>query len=81
MEEDTLIGVENLVGGSEDDTLRGDQGPNIIRGGGGDDELFGLGGDDTLRGGIGANSNDGGEDTDFCLDPNPANGATNCEAP
>lgn len=72
-EGDKLNGVENVVGGSGDDVLVGDEAENFIRGGPGDDvirgeynydELLGGSGDDTLYGGldpdvlIGAKGND-----------------------
>lgn len=43
--------VENLVGGSGNDTLTGNASANEIVGGAGDDVISGLGGDDTLEGG------------------------------
>ncbi|MBC8507306.1 MAG: hypothetical protein H8D34_20775, partial [Chloroflexi bacterium] len=39
--------VEDISGGSNDDSLTGDSGPNTITGNAGDDQLIGLGGDDT----------------------------------
>ena len=39
--------IENLIGGSGDDTLTGDAGNNRIEGGGGNDSLNGMQGDDT----------------------------------
>jgi hypothetical protein len=60
-EGDKLNGVENVVGGSGDDFLRGDEAENFIRGGPGDDvilgeynydEIFGGSGADTLYGGL-----------------------------
>jgi Ca2+-binding RTX toxin-like protein len=42
--------VENIVGGSGDDTLGGSSGPNSISGGPGNDTLQGGGGDDVLDG-------------------------------
>src|SRR5690606_17544726 len=40
-------GIENVTGGSGDDTLTGDGGDNRLAGGGGDDTLVGGGGNDT----------------------------------
>jgi Ca2+-binding RTX toxin-like protein len=52
-ETDTIDGqVENVTGGSGNDRLVGDDGPNVIAGAGGDDEIFGLGGNDHLNGGL-----------------------------
>jgi len=40
--------IENIFGGSTDDSLTGDAGPNEITGNSGDDVLAGMGGDDTF---------------------------------
>ena len=53
---DTFDGVENLLGGSGDDTLSGDDGSNVISGGAGNDTLTGRGGSDTLVGGDGVDT-------------------------
>ena len=45
--EDTLLNVENVVGGAGADALTGDARANILYGGAGIDTLRGLGGDDT----------------------------------
>jgi Ca2+-binding RTX toxin-like protein len=50
---DTLIGFENLTGGSAGDSLSGDGGPNAVRGLAGSDIVNGRGGDDGLDGGTG----------------------------
>ena len=42
--------VENLTGGAADDSLVGDDGPNVLRGGSGDDVLLPEGGADTVHG-------------------------------
>ena len=49
----TYPGIENFIGGSGNDTLTGDGGPNSLAGGPGDDTLSGLGGDDTFDPGPG----------------------------
>ena len=62
--EDTLATIENVTGGSGNDTingrrpntLRGGGGIDAILGGGGDDIIYGGGGDDTLNGGAGADN-------------------------
>jgi Ca2+-binding RTX toxin-like protein len=76
---DVLLDIENLVGGSGDDTLVGDGGANILAGGLGNDTLRGGAGNDTLRGGDGddvflltaaadgVDSYDGGSGTDTVL--------------
>ena len=48
-----LISVENVVGGSGNDTITGNGGVNVIDGGGGDDTLTGGAGNDTIHGGSG----------------------------
>jgi Ca2+-binding RTX toxin-like protein len=70
---DTLTGIENLVGSSENDTLTGSEGNNFIDGGGLGDSLTGMGGADTLNGGGGpdsVNSQDGVDGNDS-LDGGP----------
>lgn len=52
---DTLINIENLAGGSGNDTLTGNEGNNI---------LTGNAGNDSLTGGLGADSLFGGDGTD-----------------
>ena len=53
---DTLIGIENLIGSNYADTLQGDNFNNRLDGGGGDDYLEGRGGNDILDGGAGNNT-------------------------
>lgn len=53
---DTLIRIENLTGGSGNDTLTGDAGANILSGGFGNDFLTGGNGNDTLDGGAGTDT-------------------------
>jgi len=52
----TLLNLENLTGGSGNDTLTGDSGVNVLTGNDGDDTLIGAGGADVLIGGIGVNT-------------------------
>ncbi|MGV8986873.1 MAG: Hint domain-containing protein [Cypionkella sp.] len=52
---DTLVGIENLIGSGQADSLTGDAGANAI---------FGGSGNDTIAGGAGADSLDGGSGTD-----------------
>ena len=60
---DTLI--ENLVAGSGNDFIIGNEAANHLEGRAGDDELLGSGGDDRLEGGAGADRLDGGAGTDW----------------
>ena len=75
--------VENLWGGSGDDTLTGNASANELVGGTGDDTLNGLAGDDVLEGGGGAESNvlDCGAGVDLGYGEGSGTNAakTNCE--
>jgi Ca2+-binding RTX toxin-like protein len=51
--QDSLVGIENLMGSRFNDTLVGDVGNNWLMGGVGNDYLWGRTGADTLHGGIG----------------------------
>ncbi|MCZ8313843.1 M10 family metallopeptidase [Phreatobacter sp.] len=64
---DTYVSIENLTGGSGNDTLEGDGGANELQGNDGNDILLGRQGDDLLRGGNGADELNGqlGNDTLF----------------
>ena len=55
---DTLIGIENVVGSDTADTITGDAGDNLIEGRGGDDLIAGLDGADVLIGGAGIDTVD-----------------------
>lgn len=48
---DTLVSIENLLGSAFNDNLQGDNGANVLDGGGGIDNIVGNRGDDILRGG------------------------------
>ena len=50
-ENDTLAGIENLVGGASNDVMTGDDGPNSLVGGSGVNTIDGAGGNDVLVGG------------------------------
>jgi Ca2+-binding RTX toxin-like protein len=54
--ESTEEGIENLVGSSHDDWLKGDKGDNVINGGAGADWLRGYEGSDVLDGGADADT-------------------------
>jgi len=64
LELDTISNVENVRGGSGNDTLTGNASANILVGGLGNDTLSGAGGNDTLKGGAGNDVMDGGAGTD-----------------
>lgn len=62
---DSFTSIENLVGSSYSDTLRGDDENNKLRGNDGNDTLEGRGGDDKLYGGGGNDKLWGGSDNDY----------------
>jgi Ca2+-binding RTX toxin-like protein len=61
---DTLVGIENAIGGPAGDTLVGNDQPNLLVGGGGKDSILGFGGSDDLRGQAGDDTIDGGSGND-----------------
>ncbi|MBA2400481.1 MAG: M10 family metallopeptidase C-terminal domain-containing protein [Bradyrhizobium sp.] len=63
---DTLLSIENVIGSSRSDTIRGDEASfgNRLEGGAGNDTIEGRGGADTLLGGDGIDMLDGGNDND-----------------
>jgi Ca2+-binding RTX toxin-like protein len=63
-QDDTLWGIENLVGSAHGDALVGDDGVNMLAGSGGNDSLQSLNDDDTLFGGEGNDTLDGGKGAD-----------------
>lgn len=56
--------TENVIGGSANDDLEGNDIRNEIDGGAGDDDLFGDDGNDTLIGGLGNDNFEGGSGAD-----------------
>lgn len=78
---DTLLNIDELWGSRGNDTLVGNDEPNVLQGTGGDDILTGNGGDDTLLGQAGADTFDGGDGSDTCdFDPLVDLTSVNCEA-
>ncbi|MGX5733225.1 glycerophosphodiester phosphodiesterase family protein [Bosea thiooxidans] len=71
---DTLVGIENVIGGKGDDTLIGNDGANVLHGSDGNDTLDGGAGDDVLSGGAGDDIIRGGAGADT-LDLSDATGA------
>jgi Ca2+-binding RTX toxin-like protein len=57
---DSLLNIENVVGGRGNDSIVGSAGDNYLWGGAGNDTLLGGDGDDVLEGGDGINHLDGG---------------------
>lgn len=93
-ESDTIFGdagADSVSAGGGHDWVQGAGGHDHLAGEGGRDRLLGRGGNDDLAGGAGvdrldggggANANDGGTGTqDYCVRPNSARGAVNCERP
>jgi Ca2+-binding RTX toxin-like protein len=62
-----LFALENLTGGSGNDTLVGDNAANVLRGNAGNDTLSGEGGADRLDGGDGDDTLNGGTGNDQFL--------------
>ncbi|HUH42731.1 MAG TPA: hypothetical protein VLZ29_06425 [Sulfurimonas sp.] len=65
----TLSGIENIIGTVQNDFIKGGSAANILRGGSGDDAIYGIGGnnslygddgDDTIYSGTGNDTIDGG---------------------
>src|SRR5262249_58364683 len=54
--EDTLSSIENVTGGSGNDTIAGSAVANILIGGAGNDRLTGGAGNDSLTGGAGSDT-------------------------
>jgi Ca2+-binding RTX toxin-like protein len=61
---DILVGIEYVIGGSYNDTLRGDASGNWLDGRDGSDDLSGNGGNDALLGGAGNDYLSGGAGVD-----------------
>jgi predicted extracellular nuclease/Ca2+-binding RTX toxin-like protein len=61
---DTIVNVENVFGGSDNDVITGNSQANELRGNGGNDELNGGDGDDLLNGGEGDDTLIGGAGID-----------------
>ena len=64
---DTLIGIESIVGSVAGDTLAGNSQANTLNGDAGNDKLQGLGGNDKLLGSLGNDTLDGGTGNDLML--------------
>lgn len=86
--DNVLPDVENVIGGSGNDTISADASPahlvvaNVFDGGAGDDTLVGRAGNDTLIGGLGSDtvSGDDGDDTLKLVDGPPNQDIGNCGA-
>jgi Ca2+-binding RTX toxin-like protein len=61
---DTLIGIENVIGGNSGDTIYGDGNTNTLSGGSGVDTLYGMAGVDTIYGDADGDTIDGGTGND-----------------
>jgi uncharacterized delta-60 repeat protein len=64
---DTLSGVENVIGTQTNDTITGDGNNNILQGGLGNDTLSGAAGSDTLSGDAGNDVLNGDADNDSLM--------------
>ena len=73
---DTYTGIENLTGGSGNDTLTGNASGNVLDGGAGNDSLNGAGANDILIGGSGADALNGSTGIDTASYVTAAAGVT-----
>ncbi len=73
---DTLTSIENVTGGSFNDSLVGSDANNTLSGGAGNDFLYGLNGNDTLVGGVGADTLNGGNGFDTASYADASGGVT-----
>ncbi|BBD09959.1 FecR domain-containing protein [Desulfovibrio ferrophilus] len=62
---DTIIGIDNIDGSLQDDSITGNSDDNDFWGDDGNDTLYGLSGEDHLGGGDGDDSIEGGADNDY----------------
>ena len=62
---DTVSGIDNVIGASGNDTMTGNEVDNMLKGNGGNDVLYGQGGNDTLIGDAGNDTLHGGTDNDL----------------
>jgi Ca2+-binding RTX toxin-like protein len=70
-------GIEEVIGGTRDDVIRGNSNNNTLRGGLGNDILDGKSGDDLLDGGPGNDNLNGGEGNEVFGDTINESGNTN----
>lgn len=77
-EGDRLINVDDVTGGSGNDTMNGSDASDSLSGGPGDDAIYGEGGSDLLFGQSGEDLLDGGLDGDYCS-ATGADRAVGCE--
>jgi Ca2+-binding RTX toxin-like protein len=63
---DRLVGIEDVIGTSFSDSLRGGFSESVLYGGGGDDHLQGVGPGDRALGGVGSDVCEGIEQADSC---------------
>lgn len=64
---DTIVNIEDFIGGLGNDTIHGDNADNYLSGSGGDDTLFGGGGNDVLDDRTGINTFAGGAGNDTII--------------
>jgi serralysin len=62
--EDTLATIENVTGGSGNDSLTGDAAANVLTGGAGNDAIMAGAGNDIIVGGLGNDTMNGGTGAD-----------------
>jgi Ca2+-binding RTX toxin-like protein len=64
---DTLFSIENVIGGSGNDDITGDEAANRIEGGRGDDKIDAASGNDVVIGGAGNDTMNGGPGNDVFI--------------
>jgi Ca2+-binding RTX toxin-like protein len=64
---DTLVSIENVIGGDVGDSLAGNSDGNVLQGERGADSLAGNGGNDTLNGGVSNDTLSGGDADDLLI--------------
>jgi Ca2+-binding RTX toxin-like protein len=77
--EDTIVNIENVIGGAGNDSLTGDGLANRLEGGAGNDKLNGSSGNDVLVGGLGKDTLTGGAGSDQFVFDTALNASTNID--
>ena len=66
-ETELLVNIENYIGSSHNDTIRGNNSNNYLKGGAGDDNIFGSDGNDIISGDDGNDVLNGGDGSDTAV--------------
>jgi Ca2+-binding RTX toxin-like protein len=79
-DQDTISGIEHLIGSTGNDTMKGNASVNILTGGDGNDALYGRGDADTLFGGKGDDVLVGGKGADILNGGSKVDGSDTADA-